>query len=221
MTTEKYANLLNFTSLQFNINKYIINKYSTCVELNEFYKSSVHLIQRKCCICVVYRFIRHRRLVTLLSHVSRSPSHGKCLRDGKPFDDETVSPVVRQTLQHWAYQLTATDFEKGAKKVRRNGAAYVPRTQLAHVVAKAARPGIYPGWHITHGTQNARTHARAHTHTKAGTHTRAHAHTPNISPIYECINFLPPPLGQPKDKTIDQPHPGVKKMKTAGEASIF
>ncbi|RAH05546.1 MAG: hypothetical protein CMA00_003890 [Methanobacteriota archaeon] len=27
------------------------------------------------------------------------------------FDDERVSPVIRQSLQHWAYRLTLSDFE--------------------------------------------------------------------------------------------------------------
>jgi hypothetical protein len=28
------------------------------------------------------------------------------------FDDFTVSPIIRQGLQHWAFQLTKEDFEK-------------------------------------------------------------------------------------------------------------
>jgi len=59
----------------------------------------------------------------------------KCLRDGKAYDDATASPVVRQTLLHWAYELNRADFEAGATRVRRRGAAYVPRSQLAHVLA--------------------------------------------------------------------------------------
>ena len=27
-------------------------------------------------------------------------------------DDETVSPKIRQTLQHWAYRLTQDDYDK-------------------------------------------------------------------------------------------------------------
>ena len=27
------------------------------------------------------------------------------------FDDETVSPKIRQTLQHWGYKLTKKDFK--------------------------------------------------------------------------------------------------------------
>lgn len=49
----------------------------------------------------------------------------KCLISGKSYDDASVSPVVRQTLLHWAYQLSAADFESGTKRVSKNGAAYV------------------------------------------------------------------------------------------------
>ena len=31
---------------------------------------------------------------------------------GAAFDDPTISPVVRQTLQHWGYALTSDDFAK-------------------------------------------------------------------------------------------------------------
>jgi len=34
---------------------------------------------------------------------------GKCARAGKAFDDYTVSPVVRQALQHWGYVLNEND----------------------------------------------------------------------------------------------------------------
>ena len=42
----------------------------------------------------------------------------KCVKEGAAFDDKSVSPVVRQTLQHWAYTLTQADFMPYAKKVR-------------------------------------------------------------------------------------------------------
>ena len=42
----------------------------------------------------------------------------KCVRSGKNFDDFSVSPVVRQTLQHWGYILTHKDFAAYAKKVK-------------------------------------------------------------------------------------------------------
>jgi len=65
----------------------------------------------------------------------------KCLRSGKAFDDESVSPVVRQTLLHWAYEINEADFEKGAKRVRTHGATYVPRTQLNSVMAPKKTAG--------------------------------------------------------------------------------
>ena len=49
---------------------------------------------------------------------------------GKGFDDESVSPVVRQTLQHWAYQLIEWDFHEGVKRVKTHGASYIPRQHL-------------------------------------------------------------------------------------------
>jgi len=42
----------------------------------------------------------------------------KVVAAGAAFDDPKVSPVVRQTLLHWGYELSAADFEKYAKKVR-------------------------------------------------------------------------------------------------------
>jgi hypothetical protein len=71
----------------------------------------------------------------------------KCLKANRSYDDAKVSPVVRQTLQHWGYCLTAADFDKGAEKVRKNGAAYVPREQLTKVMdgkKRAAEPAASP-----------------------------------------------------------------------------
>ena len=31
-------------------------------------------------------------------------------KDSK-YDDETISPVIRQTLQHWGYKLTSNDLK--------------------------------------------------------------------------------------------------------------
>lgn len=42
----------------------------------------------------------------------------KCVRSGCAYDNFAVSPVVRQTLQHWAYKLNKEDFDKYAKKVK-------------------------------------------------------------------------------------------------------
>lgn len=49
---------------------------------------------------------------------------GKVMKAGARFDDEKISPVVRQTLQHWAYRLTESDFRIGAKRVEKFGAPY-------------------------------------------------------------------------------------------------
>jgi len=54
----------------------------------------------------------------------------KCLRDGKAHDDVSVSPVVRQTLLHWAYEISESDFDKGSKRVKTHGAAYVNTDSL-------------------------------------------------------------------------------------------
>lgn len=66
---------------------------------------------------------------------------GKCLAAGKAYADASVSPVVRQTLQHWAYELTSDDFKAGSKRVKTHGAAYMPRTQLEHVRVAAKAGG--------------------------------------------------------------------------------
>lgn len=42
----------------------------------------------------------------------------KVVRSGCNYDNPGVSPVVRQTLQHWGYKLTKTDYQKYAKKVK-------------------------------------------------------------------------------------------------------
>jgi hypothetical protein len=48
----------------------------------------------------------------------------KCVAAGRPYDDASVSPVVRQTLLHWAYELTAEDYDAYARKLR--GGARAP-----------------------------------------------------------------------------------------------
>lgn len=40
-------------------------------------------------------------------------------KKGGKYDDETISPKIRQTLQHWGYVLTKKDFEE-EKKDRKN-----------------------------------------------------------------------------------------------------
>jgi len=43
----------------------------------------------------------------------------KIVKAGCGWDNYGVSPVVRQTLQHWAYQLNKEDFDKNAKKFKK------------------------------------------------------------------------------------------------------
>ena len=40
------------------------------------------------------------------------------IKKGKKFNDPTVSPVIRQVLLHWGYQLTKSDFEKYKKQIK-------------------------------------------------------------------------------------------------------
>lgn len=55
---------------------------------------------------------------------------GKILLANASFDDASVAPVVRQTLLHWAYSLSESDFKLGSKRVKRNGATYIPRSLM-------------------------------------------------------------------------------------------
>ena len=48
------------------------------------------------------------------SRKSPADAHAACDRR---WDDASVSPVLRQTLLHWAYELTEADFEQMRKKV--------------------------------------------------------------------------------------------------------
>lgn len=65
----------------------------------------------------------------------------KCVKAGKPFDDETVSPIVRQLLLHWGYQLTQPHFQE-YKKLIEGGhkTSFIPRHQMAHVVKVPVEP---------------------------------------------------------------------------------
>merc|ERR1711871_1378915 len=40
---------------------------------------------------------------------------GKCARAGTTYDDATISPVIRQALQHWGYELTKRDADAYVK----------------------------------------------------------------------------------------------------------
>ena len=61
---------------------------------------------------------------------------GKCARGGTSFDDERISPVIRQALQHWGYVLTKRDADKCIE---------------AEEIAKAegASPGEKPRAHVS------------------------------------------------------------------------
>lgn len=61
---------------------------------------------------------------------------GKCLIAGGDFENHSISPVVRQTLLHWGYELTEADYKVGAERVKKNGAAYVPKELMAAVMTK-------------------------------------------------------------------------------------
>ena len=56
---------------------------------------------------------------------------------GRAFDDASVSPVVRQTLWHWAYDLSQADYEAYAKSLK--GGARAP--YLKGQPAPAAKAG--------------------------------------------------------------------------------
>lgn len=59
----------------------------------------------------------------------------KCVKAGKAFDDESVSPTVRQLLLHWAYELTRRDFDEYKKMIERgHRTSFVPQSEMKHVV---------------------------------------------------------------------------------------
>uniref|UniRef100_K1PYJ8 Uncharacterized protein n=1 Tax=Magallana gigas TaxID=29159 RepID=K1PYJ8_MAGGI len=43
----------------------------------------------------------------------------KCYRGGAQYNDPNISPVVRQTLQHWGYRLTEDDYQAKVKQLKR------------------------------------------------------------------------------------------------------
>lgn len=66
---------------------------------------------------------------------------GKIILSNASFDDASVAPVVRQTLLHWAYTLSLDDFKSGSRRVKRNGATYIPRALMQ---GKAAASSSQP-----------------------------------------------------------------------------
>lgn len=59
----------------------------------------------------------------------------KCAKAGKPFDDESVSPTVRQLLLHWGYHLTEEHFrEYKALLEKGHKTSFIPQSEMRHVV---------------------------------------------------------------------------------------
>ncbi|CAL1164123.1 unnamed protein product, partial [Cladocopium goreaui] len=64
----------------------------------------------------------------------------KCVKANRSYNDPKVSPVVRQSLLHWAYELTLKDFrEKQPAILAGGGAPYLPKEELFEVHQRAAR----------------------------------------------------------------------------------
>jgi hypothetical protein len=58
----------------------------------------------------------------------------RCVREGKIFDDASCAPVVRQTLQHWAYCLTAIDFSAYCAQIAAGArTAFIPASSMLHI----------------------------------------------------------------------------------------
>jgi hypothetical protein len=64
----------------------------------------------------------------------------KCVRAGKPWSDVSVSPVVRQTLAHWAYELTEGHYEAYARQVEAGArTSFVPQYTMRDAVSDRSR----------------------------------------------------------------------------------
>lgn len=62
----------------------------------------------------------------------------KCVAAGKAHNDASVAPVVRQTLLHWAYELTEEDYLAYAKKMSGGARAAYYRAPASLELAAAA-----------------------------------------------------------------------------------
>jgi|AntAceMinimDraft_1070359.scaffolds.fasta_scaffold280613_1 hypothetical protein len=58
---------------------------------------------------------------------------------GTTFDDPSVSPVVRQTLLHWGYELTSVDYAASLKKLKAKGAYLVSKETLGAALDKGGK----------------------------------------------------------------------------------
>lgn len=62
----------------------------------------------------------------------------KCVKSGRAYDDEGISPTVRQLLLHWAYELTHDHYEE-YKELLEQGhrTSFIPQVEMKHVVKDA------------------------------------------------------------------------------------
>ena len=64
----------------------------------------------------------------------------KCVREGKAFEDSSCAPVVRQTLQHWAYRLTRADYCKYAAEIAAGArTAFITASSMSLLDMEAAQ----------------------------------------------------------------------------------
>jgi hypothetical protein len=59
------------------------------------------------------------------------------LAAGSSYDDPSISPVVRQTLLHWGYELSEKDFSEVQKRLSKGkGAYFINKDQLNAAIEK-------------------------------------------------------------------------------------
>lgn len=69
----------------------------------------------------------------------------KCVRSGKAYNDHGVSPVVRQTLLHWAYELTEKHFEEyKAQLIHGKATTFIPSHTMAYIVRRDESESVSP-----------------------------------------------------------------------------
>ena len=67
------------------------------------------------------------------------PAHRQVPRAAARFDDVSVSPVIRQALQHWGYQLASRGADKYVKLKKLPALPRAPRVSTA--AASSSAPG--------------------------------------------------------------------------------
>ena len=55
--------------------------------------------------------------VKAIAKMNKKKSGASISDEGNGFDDASISPVIRQTLLHWAYELTEKDVSDAMKKM--------------------------------------------------------------------------------------------------------